>query len=99
VELAARAVLLTALPADAHLATYRWLFDEDLRDSTREPSYTLHLAQLQEHAGDTAGALALMRRLRAAHESWRQDERALMDAAIARADRAAARPVRGTRPN
>jgi hypothetical protein len=96
---AQRAVFLTALPADAHLATYRWLFDEDLRDSTREPSYTLHLAQLQEQAGDTAGAIALMRRLRAAHENWRRDEQALMDAAIARADRAAARPVRGTRPH
>jgi hypothetical protein len=82
-----RPVLLTALPADSHLATYRWLFAEDLRDSTREASYTVHLAQLQEHAGDTAGAVALMRRLRATRDDLRPGERELLDAAIARAAR------------
>ena len=88
-----RRVLLDALPADAHVATYRWAFDEDLRDSTREASYTVHLAQLQEHAGDTAGAVALMRRLRATRDDLREDERTLLDVAIARADRAAGRPA------
>jgi hypothetical protein len=81
---AGRAALLAALPPDAHLATYRWLFAEELRDSTREPGYRLYLAQLQEYAGDSAGALAAFRRLRAEGIPWAPRERAIVDAAIAR---------------
>ena len=86
-----RAALLAALEPAAHLATYRWLFTEDLRDSTREASYHLHLAQLQAHAGDTAGALATFRRLAAMDVPWRPGERRVIEAALG-PDAPAARP-------
>lgn len=79
-----RGALLAALPPDAHLATYRWLFDADLRDSTREASYRLYHAVLQAHAGDTAGARASFRALAASGASWRVGERAILDSALGR---------------
>lgn len=88
-DTSSRAALLAALPPDAHLATYRWLFEEDLRDSTREASYWLHLAQLQEHAGDSAGALATFRTLDRRQAHWPPRERAIIDAALARGARSA----------
>lgn len=82
-----RARLLAALAPDAHLATYHWLFDDDLRDSTREASYALHLAQIEEHAGDSALALARFHRLDASARALGLRERAVVDSALARARR------------
>ena len=62
-----QAPLLAALPPAEHLASFRWLFPEDdLPEGTGAPSlfnYVVVLAQLQEQAGDRAGALASYRRL------------------------------------
>jgi tetratricopeptide (TPR) repeat protein len=62
-----QAPLLAALPPAEHLASFRWLFPEgDLAGGQGGPSlfdYLTVLAQLEEHGGDRAGALASYRRL------------------------------------
>lgn len=61
------AALLAALPPAEHLSLFRWLFPEDdLPQNDGAPSlfnFLFVLAQLQEQAGDRAGALASYRRL------------------------------------
>lgn len=61
------AALLDALPPAEHLSLFRWLFPEDdLPEGDGAPSlfnFLFVLAQLQEQAGDRAGALASYRRL------------------------------------
>ena len=61
------APLLAALPPAEHLLLFRWLFPEDdLAGGHGAPSlfnFLFVLAQLQEQAGDRAGALASYRRL------------------------------------
>ena len=49
--------LLAALPAKDHLATFEWLFPSYV-DSSNRYAYLFMLAQLQEHKGDRAAALA-----------------------------------------
>lgn len=56
--------LLHALPPDAHVAFYRWLFADDLADPTREPSYVLYLVAIEEHAGHRDAARAELVALR-----------------------------------
>ncbi len=62
-----QAPLLAALPPAEHLASFGWLFPEDDRaEGQGGPSlfdYLAVLAQLEEHGGDRAGALASYRRL------------------------------------
>jgi hypothetical protein len=59
--------ILAALPGDAHLATFLWMFPEDdLPADSGAPSlfnYLAVLAQLQEQAGERDSALASYRRL------------------------------------
>jgi hypothetical protein len=61
------AALLAAFPAKEQLETFRWLFPgNDLPAQGRTPSlfdYLSVLSQLQDHAGDRAGALESHRRL------------------------------------
>jgi hypothetical protein len=61
------APLVAALSPAEHLSLFRWLFPEDdLTESDGAPSlfnFLFVLAQLQEQAGDRAGALASYRRL------------------------------------
>jgi hypothetical protein len=61
------APLLAALPPAEHLSLFRWLFPEDdLAEGDGAPSlfnFLFVFAQLQEQAGDRAGALASYRRL------------------------------------
>ncbi|HEX9663132.1 MAG TPA: toll/interleukin-1 receptor domain-containing protein [Candidatus Binatia bacterium] len=61
------APLLAALPPAEHLSLFRWLFPEDdLPKGDGAPSlfnFLFVLAQLEEQAGDRAGALASYRRL------------------------------------
>lgn len=62
-----QAPLLAALPPAEHLSSFRWLFPEDdLTVGQGGPSlfdYLNVLAQLEEHGGDRASALASYRRL------------------------------------
>ena len=59
--------ILAALPPRDHLSLFSWLFPEDdLKQADGAPSlfnYLFVLAQLQEQAGDQAGALSSYRRL------------------------------------
>ena len=48
---------LAALPPQDHVATFEWLFPKYAQSSDRY-AYLFMLAQLQEHAGDRAQALA-----------------------------------------
>ena len=61
------APLLAALPPKDHLTLFLWLFPEDdLRAGDGAPSlfdFLVVLAQLQEHSGERAEALASYRRL------------------------------------
>jgi hypothetical protein len=61
------APLLTALPPAEHLSLFRWLFPEDdLPQDDGAPSlfnFLFVFAQLQEQAGERAGALESYRRL------------------------------------
>lgn len=52
---------LAALPAQDHLATFQWLFPKYAESSSNRYAYLFMLAQLQEHAGDHAAALATYR--------------------------------------
>jgi hypothetical protein len=64
-----QAPLLDALSPADHLASFRWLFPEDDlpegqgKGAPTPFDYLYVLAQLEEHAGDRAGALASYRRL------------------------------------
>jgi len=51
---------LTAVPAEEHLATFEWLFP-DYANSTNRTAYLFMAAQLQEHKGARAEALATYR--------------------------------------
>lgn len=53
-----KATFLTALPPKDHLATFRWLFPEDAIPKDKRYLYLFMLAQLQEHSGDRADAVA-----------------------------------------
>jgi TIR domain-containing protein len=58
--------LRPALPAADHLATFRWAFPENELSENEGPSrfnYYFVLAQLQEQAGDRAGAVASYRKV------------------------------------
>jgi tetratricopeptide (TPR) repeat protein len=58
--------LRAALPPADHLATFRWAFPENGLSEDEEPSrlnYYYVLAQLQEQAGDRAGAVASYRKV------------------------------------
>jgi hypothetical protein len=61
------APLLAALPPAEHLSLFRWLFPEDdLPEGQGAPTlfnFLFVLAQLEEHGGDRASALASYRRL------------------------------------
>jgi tetratricopeptide (TPR) repeat protein len=85
-----QAPLLAALPPAEHLATFRWLFpEEDLAPDKRGPSlfdYFTVRAQVEEHAGDRAGALASYRRVLGEFDSRKLDGgRAVKTAGNARA--------------
>jgi tetratricopeptide (TPR) repeat protein len=54
---------LSALPPADHLATFRWLYPEDQLPKEKYLQYLYMLAQLQEHNGERANALASYRRL------------------------------------
>jgi TIR domain len=62
-----QAPLLAALPPAEHVSLFRWLFPEDdLPEGAGAPSlfnFLFVFAQLQEHGGDRAGALASYRRV------------------------------------
>ncbi|MDH5220408.1 MAG: toll/interleukin-1 receptor domain-containing protein [Betaproteobacteria bacterium] len=82
--------ILAALPAAEHLATFRWLFpEEDLAQDEGGPSlfdYFTVRAQVEERAGERAGALASYRRVLGEFESRKLDGgRAIKTADKARA--------------
>ena len=77
-----RPTFLGALPGDAHVATYRWLFDRDLADSTRGYTYHLYLALVHDYAGNADSALAIYRRLPRAGLGYR--EQRIVDSGLAR---------------
>jgi hypothetical protein len=54
--------LAAVSPAD-HLATFLWLYPEETIPKAKRPLYQYMLAELQEHAGDRAAALATYRAL------------------------------------
>jgi tetratricopeptide (TPR) repeat protein len=53
-----KATFLSALPPKDHLATFRWLFPEDVIPKDKRHLYLFMLAQLQERSGDRADARA-----------------------------------------
>jgi|SRR5882672_523611 len=68
--------LSRALPPAEHLATFRWLFPENELVPNQSPSpfeYLHVLAQLEERAGDRAGALDSYRRVLAEFTSRKYD--------------------------
>lgn len=71
-----QAPLLAALPPAEHLSLFRWLFPEDDLPEDGAPSlfhFLFVLAQLQEHGGDRAGALASYRRVLSEFATKRYD--------------------------
>ncbi len=67
VKSAKKLEFLAALPPAEHLSLFRWLFqDQEPQKGSEEYwsfEFTYVLAQLQEHGGDRAGAIASYRRL------------------------------------
>ena len=58
---------LSALSPTDHLATFQWLFPEDIVPESKRDLYRFFLGNFQELAGDSTGALSTLRSLQ---KSW-----------------------------
>jgi hypothetical protein len=61
-----KAAFLSALPPDDHLATFRWLFPEDVVPEDKRNMYLFVLATLEEGNGQRAQALETYKKAKAA---------------------------------